>query len=145
MLYEFVLFDRPSVSLKWMGVIFMSCCSVISCHTLCHSELPVDRHCLKFHGRFVYPFVLPEAAGQVRHRLFLYVLFAVYQFNYSQLPSHFSDQPWGRGRSTNLLRRGPLPGRQLPPLSPLLPPTPPPPPPQPLPPLRVQPGLIRGH
>ncbi len=52
MLYEFVLFDRPSVSLKWMGVIFLCCRSVTPCHTLCHSELLVDCHCLKFHGRF---------------------------------------------------------------------------------------------
>ncbi len=63
-LYEFVLFDRLSVLLKWMGVIFICCRSVMSCHTLCHSELPVDRHCLKFHGRFFYLFVLPEAADQ---------------------------------------------------------------------------------
>jgi hypothetical protein len=83
-LYKFVLFDRPSVSLKWMGVIFLCCRSVMSCHTLCHSELSVDHHCLKFHGRFVYLVVLPKAAGQVRHQFFLYlILLALYQFNHS--------------------------------------------------------------
>ena len=47
-----------------MGDILLCCRSVTPCHTVCHSELLVDRHCLKFHGRFFYLFVFPESAGQ---------------------------------------------------------------------------------
>jgi hypothetical protein len=64
-LYKFVLFERLSVSLKWiLSLIFVCCCTVMPCRTLCHSELSVDHHFLKFHGRF-FLFILLAAAGSV--------------------------------------------------------------------------------
>ncbi len=74
-IYEFVLFGCPSVSLKWMSsVIFLCCRTVMSCRTLCHSELFVDRHFLKFHGSFLFCSFFSKLLV-VRHWFCLYSLY----------------------------------------------------------------------
>ena len=78
--YEFILFERPSVSLKWiLLVIFLCCRTVMPCRTLCHSELLVDRHFLKCHGSFFVLFILLEAAGSASPVSILYLIVFAYQ------------------------------------------------------------------
>ena len=45
-----------------------------ACRTLCHSELLVDRHFLKFHGSFFVLFILLKGSGSASPVLRLYLV-----------------------------------------------------------------------
>jgi hypothetical protein len=49
-----------------------------ACRTLCHNELLVDCHFLKFHGSFFVLLILHEAAGSVSPVLRLYLIVFAY-------------------------------------------------------------------
>ena len=71
---------RASVSIAKMDLVGHS--PLLSyrhaCRTLCHSELLVDRHFLKFHGSFFVLFILLEAAGSASPVLRLYLIVFAY-------------------------------------------------------------------
>ncbi len=71
---------RASVSIAKMDLVghFPLLSYRHACRTLCHSELLVDRHFLKFHGSFFVLFILLEAAGSAPLVLRLYLIVFAY-------------------------------------------------------------------
>ena len=72
------------------------------CRTLCHSELVVDCHCLKFHGRFFCSFFLQLL--EVRHRFCLYTLYCLHCGN-SLTPNKPSKFPSTIGKLSKLSKK----------------------------------------
>ena len=94
-LYEFILFERLSVLLKWiLSFIFLCCRTVVPCPTLCHSDFLVDRHFLKFHGSF-FLFILLAAAGSASPVLPLSYSICIRVIHSLSTNHRNFHQPWG--------------------------------------------------